>query len=113
MKKSEIKIEVVLDETSTPEKISWLAEGPQGETLRECKGMLLSFFDKETFDTFKIDLWTKEMQVSEMNRFMYYTLQSLSDTFYNSTNNAELANQMRSFVDHFGKATSILPANEE
>ena len=33
--------------------------------------MLLSLFDKDDLDTLKIDLWTKDMQVMEMDRFWH------------------------------------------
>lgn len=107
--KSEIKIEIGLDEKQQPESIYWEADSDKGIQRRESKAMLLSFFDKESLETFKIDLWTTKLQVAEMDRLMFHTLRALSDTYYNATKNEELSNQMRSFVDHFGKATKIIP----
>ena len=109
MKTSEINISITLDEKKLPEKISWSAETPDGKQMRESKAMLLSLFDKESLETFKIDLWTKDMQIAEMDRLMYNTLKALTETYYNATSNQELANQMRSFVEHFGKVTNINP----
>ena len=60
-------------------------------------------------DTIKIDLWTKEMQVVEMDRFFFQTLKGLSDTYFKATNNAELASAMRQFVQYFGEQTEIIP----
>ncbi len=109
MRSSNITLEIQLDETKTPEKIFWEAEdNNNGTQRREVKAMLLSLFDKESLDTFKIDLWTKEMQVSEMDRLMYYTLKGLADSYIRSTNNQELANQMQNFVQFFGEQTKIL-----
>lgn len=107
--KSTIKIEVQLDESKQPEKITWEADSSEGVQLRESKAMLLSFFDNETLETFKIDLWTTKLQIVEMDRLMFHTLRALSDTYYKATKNEELSNQMRSFVDHFGKSTNIIP----
>jgi len=107
--KSVIKIEVELDENKQPENIVWQADSQEGVQERESKAMLLSFFDKETLETFKIDLWTNKLQVAEMDRLMFHTLRALSDTYFTATKNEELANQMRSFVDHFGKSTKIIP----
>ncbi len=111
--KSEIKIDIGLDENKVPETIEWIANDGNGPQTRQCKAMLLSFFDEETKDTFKIDLWTKEMQTVEMDRLMFQTLRALSDTYFKATRNAELANAMRQFVDYFGQKTEIIPPSSE
>lgn len=109
-KKSKIKIDIDLDKDNVPAKIEWLSDdNPAGDGARECKAMLLSLFDKEHLDTYKIDLWTKELQVVEMDRFMFQTLRALADTYYNATRNENLANDFRKFVEHFGLETEIIP----
>ncbi len=112
-KKSIISIEVSLDEKNIPNKINWTAATPNGPETRECKAMLLSFFDKETLETFKIDLWTTEMQIAEMDRLMFHSLKALSEAYFNSTKNEELSNSMRSFVQYFGEYTGIIPKDEK
>ncbi len=105
---SEIKIKIGLNDAKFPEKIRWMAtDNPEGDRWHESKAMLLSFFDKKTSETMKIDLWTSEMQVFEMDRFMYQTLRALADTYFNSTKNAALANEMVKFVQYFGEKTEI------
>ncbi len=112
--KSSINIDVHLDENKVPEKIIWKSkDGTESEQSRECKAMLLSFFDEETKDTFKIDLWTKEMQTVEMDRLVFQTLRGLADTYNNATRNVKLANAMRQFVEYFGEETEIIPKNQE
>ena len=108
MKTSEIKIAVSLDENNHPSKIIWNAPGNDGLQTRESKAMLLSFFDKETLETFKIDLWTNDLQIVEMDRLMFNTLKALTESYFKATQNQELANQMRSFVQHFGRETKII-----
>ena len=70
--------------------------------------MLLSIFDKEPLDTLKIDLWTKEMTVAEMDRFFFQTLKAMGDTYFRATKNKELAEQLQQFVQYFGEQTEIL-----
>jgi len=108
--KSTISITVTLGDDRQPEKITWEADdsNQNAKQIRDSKAMLLSFFDEATLDTFKIDLWTKEMQISEMDRLVYNTLKGLSETYFKATRNDELSNQFRSFATHFGKATGIL-----
>lgn len=108
-KTSNIHLQVKLDENNVPTKIHWSAgDGPKGPTDAEAKAFLLSIFDKTNKDTLKIDLWTKEMQVNEMDRFFFQTLRALADTYYKATQNKELAVDMQRFVQYFGEQTEII-----
>ncbi|MBX2816936.1 MAG: gliding motility protein GldC [Saprospiraceae bacterium] len=106
MTSNKIEIEVNLDEKKLPETINWTASG---SPTADAKAMMLAFFDRDTRDTLRIDLWTKDMQVQEMDRFFYQTLRSMADSYLRSTNNKEIANDMRKFVQHFGESTGIIP----
>ena len=109
MKKSEIKVSITLDEKKHPSKIEWQAEDDLKHDIHESKAMLLAFFEKESLETVRIDLWTDEMQVNEMDRFFFQTLKGLCDTYYKSTNNEKLAAQMQNFTRYFGEETGIIP----
>lgn len=111
-KSSNINITVGLDAKNVPVKIEWDADANKEATPQECKAMLVSLFDKETRDTLKIDLWTTEMQVIEMDRFFYQTLRSLGDTYFKATQNKQLAQDMQKFAQYFGEMTEILPKEE-
>lgn len=107
---SEIKIRVGLDEAQVPVHIDWAASDmhPEG-TVESCKAMVIALFDEAHKDTLRIDLWTKDMQVIEMDRFMYQVLQSLSETYLRATNNRELAEDVARFAHYFGEKTEIIP----
>ncbi len=112
-KVSNITIKVGLDEANIPESIEWQSEdSPNGNTANNAKAMLLSFFDGDALETLKIDLWTKEMQVEEMDRFMFQTLRALADTYFRATQNAQLAGDMQRFVHYFGEQTAIIPKSK-
>ncbi|MBC7884651.1 MAG: gliding motility protein GldC [Saprospiraceae bacterium] len=114
VKKSKIEIAIGLNEDKHPETIHWKSnDNPDGENFSECKAMMLSLFDKEYKDTLKIDLWTTEMQVEEMDRFVFQSLRALAETYFKATNNKQLSNDMQLFVDYFGKQTGIIPQEEE
>ncbi|MBK9735699.1 MAG: gliding motility protein GldC [Saprospiraceae bacterium] len=114
IKKSVIEIEIGLNEEKHPETIHWKStDNTNGQGFTECKGMMLSLFDKDYKDTLKIDLWTSEMQVVEMDRFMFQTLRALADTYFKATNNQQLSNDMQLFVDYFGKQTGIIESEPE
>ena len=109
IKKSLIEIEIGLNEDKHPESIQWRSDdNPNGREFTPCKALSLALFVKDYKDTLKIDLWTTEMQVVEMDRFMFQTLRSLADTYFRATNNQQLSNDMQLFVDYFGKQTGII-----
>lgn len=111
--KSTIEIRVGLNDKKIPESIEWKSsDGRNSEDYQEVKAMLLSLFDKTSKETLKIDLWTTEMQVVEMDRFIFQTMRALGDTYYKSTGNAELASDLQRFVDYFGQKTGIIPGKE-
>jgi gliding motility-associated protein GldC len=113
VKTSDITCRVGLDTNNVPVKIEWKAQdSPDTPSYKESKAMLLSLFDSEFRDTYKIDLWTNELQIGEMNKFMYQTLKGLADTYFRATNNKEMANDMRKFVQYFGEQTEVVPKEE-
>ncbi len=110
MKKETISINVELDESNVPIKLTWRSsDHPNNKGEEEAKAFLLSIFSKDQMDTLKIDLWTKEMQVSEMDRLFYNTLKGLSETYKKATNNTNMASDMARFAQYFGEETDILP----
>ena len=109
-KKTEIKINVGLDDKNVPREIKWASnDSPKGKAPQYAKAMLLSLFDKENKETLKIDLWTHDMQIMEMDRFFYQTLRGLADTYNRATQNRELAVEMQKFVQYFGEKTEVIP----
>ena len=109
-KTSQIKIRIGVDDKNVPEQIKWdSTDGPAVGKTQEAKAMLLSLFDRDSKETLKIDLWTKEMQVMEMDRFFFQTLRALADTYFKATQNAQLATDMQKFVQYFGEQTEIIP----
>jgi gliding motility-associated protein GldC len=109
VKKSKIEVEIGLDKDNLPIEIKWkTSDAPEGYPMQEVKAFVLSLFDKPSQDTLKMDLWTKEMQVEEMDRFIFFTMRSLGDTYFRATGNRKLAEEMQSFVQHFGEVTKII-----
>ena len=111
--KSEVIISVHLDEEKRPEKIEWNANQIAGEDMpKESKAMFLSLFDGEAKDTMKLDLWTKDFQVAEMDRFVFHSLRSMADAYVRATNNKEMGNHMQKFAHYFGEETGIIPKED-
>jgi gliding motility-associated protein GldC len=103
----EISIKVALDENNVPEQIKWSAEGMADET--SAKAVLLSLWDEKEQNTFKIDLWTKDMTVDEMKKFFFQTFVTMADSLERSTGEDGLADALRDFADFFGEKLAIIP----
>ena len=74
---SDIKVNIELDENRVPEKLKWTARDG-GVANEEAKAMLLSLWDSNQQESVRIDLWTKDMPVDEMQVFFHQTLVKLS-----------------------------------
>lgn len=109
VKSSDITLRVGLNAEQVPVKIEWGASDRNNGQLEECKAMAIALFDKEHRDTLRIDLWTKEMQVVEMDRFVYQILRSLGQTYLKATQNKDLAEDLAKFAHYFGEETEIIP----
>ncbi len=112
-KSSQIRINIGLNESNVPVAIEWDADDSANKDKpQHCKALLLSLFDRETLDTIKIDLWTNEMQVNEMDRFFFQTLRALADTYFKATQNNVMATDMQKFVQYFGEKTGVLKSEK-
>lgn len=106
-KTSQIRIDVHLDQENLPIDIKWDADDADFEGKESAKGMMLSIFDGLQQNAMRIDLWTQDMNVEEMNLFMFQTLATMADTFERATGNKELSDEMRDFVHHFGHKANV------
>jgi gliding motility-associated protein GldC len=103
MQNHTIQIEVGLDNTQTPESITWNASGSTADKAQVAKGMLLSLWDGQDKAALRIDLWTKQMMVDEMADFFHQTMLGMADTFERATKMKELSGNMRTFANAFHK----------
>ncbi|MDA9593592.1 MAG: gliding motility protein GldC [Flavobacteriaceae bacterium] len=108
MKKTQISFNVELDENKIPEKINWSA--PDGGISNEkSKAVFISVWDHKKQETLKIDLWTKDMPLDQMNVFFHQTLVSMSETFSKSTQNEKMTDAFKQFCEYFSKNLKLQP----
>ena len=106
MKKSKITFEITLDENKVPEKIKWSA--PDGGVNNEdSKATFISVWNHKKQETLKIDLWTKDMPVDQMNVFIHQTLVSMSETFFKATQNQKIYDAFKQFCDYFSEKINL------
>jgi len=101
MKKNEINITVTLDDNNVPEKIEWIASNVGKQSTS--KAMLLSMWDDDAKNMVRIDMWTKDMMMSEMKQFFYQSLLSMANTLERATAEEEAIKAMRDFAKEFGE----------
>ena len=100
---SDINIKITLDEEKMPETIMWNAPDGGVDGDQKAKAFMLGLWDGETKSALRIDLWTKKMQVDEMNDFLFQSMMGMADTFMRATRNETLANEMKEFAKSFHK----------
>ncbi len=104
--KSDIKIAIELDENRVPEKMMWTARDG-GVANEEAKAMLLSLWDSKQKESVRIDLWTKDMPVDEMQIFFHQTLVGMTDSFRRATGDDKMADTMKDFTEFFAEKLDL------
>ena len=103
-REAEIKLRVKLDEENIPEEIYWEASEAEEPGEKRCEAIMMSMWDKEKKNSLTIDLWTKKMEVGEMNAHYYFTLMKLAETYERATNNKELSDKIKNFANDFANS---------
>src|SRR5690625_1809211 len=105
-RKTEISIEVELDENHVPEKMVWNAQDG-GIRDQETKAVLLSVWDDKNKEALRLDLWTKEMPMDDMKQFFHQIFISMADSYKRATSEDETANEIIEFAENFAHKAGI------
>lgn len=105
-KDTKITFNVSLDENQIPSKITW--EASDNQETGNCDAAFLTIWDQNEKNTLRIDLWTKDMMIDDMQIFFHQMLLSMSDTYKRATGNEELSKEMREFAFQMGEKMGIL-----
>ena len=105
-KKSEIKIQVEVNENNLPIDMKWTAQDGKVDN-QPASAFLLSIWDPAEKNTMKIDLWTNDMTIEEMKQFFHQTLVAMADTFQRATADEKMADTMRDFCDYFAEKMEL------
>lgn len=95
MNKSQINIDVELDDQKIPEKIQWSASDHNEGKAEPSEAFSLSIWDPGQKNTLRIDLWTKEMQVHEMKQFCIDSIGGFAQTILNATGDEYISTELR------------------
>lgn len=107
MRESEIKFQIQLDEQNVPEKILWDATDKPEDGLEQTNAILLALWDQKQQNTLRIDLWSKEMTVTEMKKFYVDAIGGMAESLRSATGDDVMADDIsevcRKLVKHIQK----------
>lgn len=106
MKKTQIIVEVELDENHVPEKMTWNASDG-GINNQETKAAMISVWDDKEKEALRIDLWTKEMPMDDMKRFYHQIFISMANSYQRATSEDEVADAIIEFAENFAHQSGI------
>ncbi|HEX7021420.1 MAG TPA: gliding motility protein GldC [Trueperaceae bacterium] len=109
-KNAEINLTVVRDQDDDITAIRWRATDAPEPGPQQAKAMLLALWDAEAGNALRIDLWTKDMTVDDMNDFFFQTLLSMADTYKQATGDKELMAEIKIFAREFAEKASKIAA---
>ncbi len=112
MNESSIHIQISLDENKIPSDITWSAPDNSAENTRKAKAFLLSLWDGSDKAALRIDLWTNNMMIDEMEDFFFQTLMTMADTYERATRHADLADELKTFAKALYQKSRAKELNE-
>ena len=110
-RKSEIKLNVELDENQVPSKISWESD-QDSQSLREVSSMFLSLWDTKDKNTFNINLWTNTMTIEELNLHVFQTFMTMAESYRQATKDEALYHLMKDLGLAFGEKAKVIDVSK-
>lgn len=104
---SDISIQVGLDENRVPEELTWSAPD-SGVNDSKTKATMISVWDEKAQETLRIDLWTKDMPLDQMKKYIHQNILALGDTLERAGGEKELAEELREYAISLGEKLNVL-----
>ena len=105
-RKTQITLTVTLDENNTPEVMEWSAPDG-GVKAQSMEAFFLSTWDKVAQESARIDLWSKEMPVDQMQVFVHQTFIGIRASYLKATEDAQMGEAMQQFCDFFASERNL------
>ncbi|HHL53341.1 MAG TPA: gliding motility protein GldC [Flammeovirgaceae bacterium] len=94
MKTSEINFKVTLDDNNLPEDIVWEATD-KPDDIDHTKTIAIAVWDEVQKNTLFLNIWTKEMPVTEMKKFYIDSIGAMSQYLLTATGDEAMANELK------------------
>ncbi|MEX2503138.1 MAG: hypothetical protein WD336_12240 [Trueperaceae bacterium] len=86
--------------------IRWQADDAPEPEEQRAEAMLLALWDAHARNAMRIDLWTQNMTIEDMNDFFFQTLLTMADTYGRANGDAEIAGDIKLFARDFAEKAS-------
>lgn len=86
--------------------IRWQADDAPEPGEQQAKAMVLALWDADARNAMRIDLWTQDMTVEDMNDFFFQTLLTMADTYKSATGDGALGGDIKLFARDFAEKAS-------
>ena len=105
--KQTLKFEVELDENNLPNSIKMLEEKASNSSI-DLKALMIAGWDAKRKETLRVDIWTKDMPVSDMFIMYHQNMMGMATSLEKSTGEGKLAEGLRDYCAFFAEKTKIL-----
>jgi gliding motility-associated protein GldC len=105
MTTSDIRVSVSMNDEGIQD-IRWEADDALETASQQAKAMILALWDGVERNAMRIDLWTVDMTVEDMNDFVFQTLISLAESYGNATGNKSMSAELKIFAREFAEKAS-------
>ena len=102
---SDIRLSVTRDDDAIQD-IAWMADDAPEPGEQHAKAMFLALWDADARNALRIDLWTRDLTVDDMNDFLFQTLLTLGDTYAKATGDKALMSDIKIFAREFAQKAS-------
>ena len=96
----------VLRNDDLVEDVRWEADDAPDPGEQQAKALLLALWDADARNALRIDVWTQDMTVEDMNDFFFQTILTLADTYRSATGDLELMSDIKAFARDFAEKAS-------
>ncbi len=103
MKKTTINFFIDLDKENVPENIHWQASDMNSDKPEPANAMGISLWDHQQKNTLRIDLWTKEMSVDEMKRYVIDSIGGFGQTILSATGDEFMSKEINDLCDRLAE----------
>jgi len=105
--RSDINLNIGLDENRVPEEMTWSA-ADSGVENSKTKAAMISIWDEKAQETLRIDLWTKDMPLDQMKKYIHQNIMALADTLERAGGEADYAKDLREYALDLGGKMNVL-----
>lgn len=109
-RESTLNFTITLDDKNVPERITWDATDKPSDAPADTKAIAVALWDENMRNTMRMDLWTKDMNVTEMKQFCVNAIGGIGDTLQSATSDAVMTEKIHQLCQELVKHINENPS---